>query len=263
MNAGQTPSNWGGQPISVEPPPSRVVSVKLPTVRPVVTYVLLSVCVVVFIAQYASNILLGGDLPAVWGAKVNEWIVRGELWRLLTPMFLHADIIHIAFNMFGLIRFGPALERHYGHWRFLILFLLGGFAGNVASFIMTPNPSLGSSTAIFGLLGAEAVFLYQNRKLFGRLAQQDLIYLILLAGYNLVYGFTGGGLIDNWGHIGGLVGGTLFAWFGGPQLAVEGLFPSLTVVDRRETRQAVIAGLFVGMLFAILAGATIVMRSLS
>ncbi len=98
------------------------------------------------------------------GLKVNELIVQGQYWRLLTPMFLHGDILHLGFNMYALYIFGPSLERYFGHLRFITLFVLSGFAGNVLSFMFSAAPSLGSSTAIFGLLGAEGVFLYRNRQ---------------------------------------------------------------------------------------------------
>jgi rhomboid protease GluP len=111
---------------------------------------------------------LGFDVPAALGMKVNELIIHGQIWRLITPVLLHGSILHLGFNMYALYILGPGLERFYGHWRFLTLYLLAGFAGNVMSFIFSPNPSLGASTAIFGLLGAQGVFLYHNRGIYGR-----------------------------------------------------------------------------------------------
>jgi rhomboid protease GluP len=227
------------------------VSVRTPQGKPLVTYTLLGLSVVVFILQWATETFLGFDYPAALGLKVNELIIQGELWRLFTPMFLHGSILHIALNMYALLAFGPQLERYYGHGRYLALYLVSGFAGNVASFLFSSAPSLGSSTAIFGLLGAEAVFLYRNRKLFGGSAQRQLINLITIAAINLVIGMSPG--IDNWGHIGGLVGGALFAWFGGPVLQVSGYSPQLELTDTRQTSSVVLAGLGVILLFALLA----------
>jgi rhomboid protease GluP len=150
-----------------------------------------------------------------------------------------------------LMMFGPSLERYYGRGRYLALYLVSGFAGNVASFLFSINPSLGSSTAIFGLLGAEAVFLFRNREMFGANAQRALINLITIALINLVIGLSPG--IDNWGHIGGLVGGTLFAWFGGPILKVDGIYPELSVVDSRSSSEALLAGVGVVLVFAAMA----------
>jgi rhomboid protease GluP len=187
--------------------------------------------------------------------KVNELIMRGELWRLFTPMFLHGSILHIGFNMYALYILGPGMERYYGHTRFLGLYILAGFAGNVGSFLFASSPSLGSSTAIFGLLGAQGVFVYRNRQVFGAMAQRVLMNIVLIAGVNLLIGLSPG--IDNWGHVGGLIGGTLFAWYAGPLYRLEGGYFAPMVVDEHDDGDAVSTGLAVGALFAILAGVKI------
>jgi rhomboid protease GluP len=202
-----------------------------PVFRPYVTFVLIGICVGVYLLQLGTQTLLGVDIPASLGVKVNDLILHGQVWRLFTPMFLHGSIIHIAFNMYALFNIGPTLERFYGRGRYLGLFLLSGFAGNVMSFMFSQSPSLGSSTAIFGLLGAEGVLLYQNRELFGNVASRALSQVVMIAVVNLIIGLTPG--IDNWGHVGGLIGGTLFAWFGGPLLQKQGLFPSYAVATGR------------------------------
>jgi rhomboid protease GluP len=124
----------------------------------------------------------------------------------------------------------------------------------VLSFLFSPYPSLGASTAIFGLLGAELVFLYQNQKLYGQRARQGLINIAIIAAINLVYDVLPGTNIDIWGHVGGLIGGTLFAWFAGPLLVVEGAYPDLAVVDTRRRTDVLLAGVGVAFLFVILAG---------
>ncbi len=240
------------------PPPPQQVRVQVPARPPLATYALIVTCVLVYLAQFGTQYFLGADIPAALGEKANDLIIRGQLWRLITPMFLHGSILHIAFNMYALYAFGPALERYYGHQRFLVLFFLGGFAGNVLSFAFTQEPSLGSSTAIFGLLGAEGIFLYQNRSLFGNRARQAIGQIVMVAAINLLIGLTPG--IDNWGHVGGLLGGTAFAWFAGPLLQVEGLFPNLTLVDRREGREVFLAAFGVAMVFVVVTGILIYTR---
>ena len=232
------------------PPSPGTVLVSLPKTRPIITYTLLVVTILTFLLQLASKALYGVDLVANLGMKVNELIGEGQFWRLITPMFLHGSFLHIAFNMYALNIFGPGLERHFGHTRFLVLYFLGGFAGNVASFIFSAAPSLGSSTAIFGLLGAEGVFLYRNQRLLGGSARRALNNIIMIAIINLLIGLSPG--IDNWGHLGGLIGGTLFAWFGGPVLSLDGIYPTLSLVDKRETREVVLAGLCISLLFVLL-----------
>jgi rhomboid protease GluP len=230
-----------------------------PAARPYVTFTILGITVLVYVLQELSGILFSGvDVPAALGMKVNSLIVRGEYWRLITPVLLHGSILHIGFNMYALYIFGPGLERHFGRWRFLTLYLLSGFAGNVFSFTFSPANSLGSSTAIFGLIAAEGVFLYQNRDIFSGIARQALTQIATIAGINLLIGMSPG--IDNWGHIGGLVGGLMFSWLAGPLLYVEGASPYLKVRDRREARSVILAALSVALFFVVLAGYTISSR---
>ena len=233
------------------PPPSRPVSVRMPAKQIWVTYSLMTVTIAVFIGQMVTGTSNGWDLFSLWGAKINGAILAGQFWRLLTPMFLHGSLQHILFNMYALYSLGRNLEPAYGHKRFLLLYILGGFAGNVVSFMLTPSPSLGASTAIFGLLGAEGILWYQNRQLFGNASQRVIGNIVLIAGVNLFIGLSPG--IDNWGHIGGLLGGLIFAWFAGPRLTVQGYYPSLYLVDVRENREIILGAILVVGLFSALA----------
>jgi rhomboid protease GluP len=224
-----------------------------PVFRPYVTFILIGICVAVYLLQLATHYFLQVDIPVALGVKDNTLIMQGQLWRLITPIFLHSDqtILHIAFNMYALFAIGPTLERFYGRWRYLALFMLSGFAGNVMSFMFTQSPSLGASTAIFGLLGAEGVLVYQNREVFGSIARRALSQIVIIAVVNMVIGLTVPG-IDIWGHIGGLIGGTLFAWFGGPLLRVQGLGQPYAVANVRTNREVIVAGMAVFGLFFFL-----------
>jgi len=259
MNQTQPSSN---SPDAPNLPPSEqpgMARVFLPRRPPYVTYVVMGLTIVIFILQMVTQYLLGVDYPAALGMKANDLILGGQYWRLITPVLLHGSLLHIGFNMYALYIFGPGLERHFGRWRFLALYLISGFAGNVISFVFSPAYSLGSSTAIFGLLGAEGVFLYQNRELFGKNAQRALVNIIIVAVANLIIGLSPG--LDNWGHVGGLLGGVSFAWLGGPLLRVEGVFPSFTFSDRREVGDVFRAAIGVGALFALVAAIAIYLRS--
>lgn len=220
---------------------------------PRVTHIILGLTVFIYLVQLASQFLTGYDLPLMFGAKAGDLIRSGQIWRLITPILLHGSLWHIGFNMYALLSFGTGLERRYGHFRFLALYLLAGFSGNVLSFLLTNGVSVGSSTSIFGLIGAEGIFLYQNRKLFGAESKQAIGNVISVAAINLFIGFSSGGLIDNWGHIGGLLGGLIFAWFSGPLWEVEGLYPLLRLVDKREARDVVLGAAVVLILFGGLA----------
>jgi rhomboid protease GluP len=153
---------------------------------------------------------------------------------------------------------GPELERHFGHLPFLALYLLGGFAGVVLSFLLTASASLGASTAIFGLLAAQGTFVYLNQKLFGRRAQLMLRNIVNIAVINLLIGLTPG--IDNWGHVGGLLGGGLFALIAAPVYRVESEEETeFRLVNRTSPDRVWIAAVLVALIFAGLAATKFVL----
>lgn len=235
-------------------PPRDSARVKLPNNQPIVTYTLIGLTIVVFIAQYLVEAINGNDLLFIYAGKINQLIEIGQFWRLITPILLHGSILHIALNMYALYILGVRLERFYGHGRFLLLYLLSGFAGNVLSFVLTPAPSLGASTAIFGLFSAEGIFILQNRNLFGSArTRQAMINLGIVLLINLAYGFAPGSNIDIMGHIGGLLGGVFFAWRGGPTLRVAGQPPFYDMVDTRSSKEVLTASIFVLVGFTIIA----------
>jgi rhomboid protease GluP len=237
-------------------PPPRPVRISLPRSAPYVTYSIIGVTVAVYLLQLLSMLLSSGrlDLPAGIFAKSNELIRAGQLWRLITPALVHSSssIAHIGFNMYALFSFGVGLEHHFGHRRFLVLYILGAFTGNVMSFLFSSANSVGASTAIFGLLGAEGIFLYRNRKLFAGQFRSAIGNIIFIAVINLfIIGSLPG--IDNWGHIGGLVGGLMFAWFASPLWEIEGIQPMLRLADKRSSRDVVTGAVLVLLVFGALA----------
>lgn len=247
-----------GSAVPPEPPRRTSVAIPLPFAPPLVTYSILGLTVLVFILQKVSVPVYGYighglDLLEFYGARINELIRLGQIWRFITPVLLHASVTHILFNMYALYSLGVGMERYYGHGRFLLLYLLGGFAGNVLSFLIMPDSSfsVGASTSVFGLIAAEGVFLFQNRQLLGKQAGRALSNIAFLIIINLLIGLAPG--IDIFGHLGGLLGGLTFAWFAGPRWQVEGISPALHLVDQREFRDVVLGGGLVLMLFGGLA----------
>jgi membrane associated rhomboid family serine protease len=172
----------------------------------------------VFLAQIAASQLAGYDMLLEYGAKSRSEILSGEVWRLVTPIFLHVGIPHIFVNMYSLYAIGPAVERFFGTPRFMITYLQAGIAGIIFSLALSPYPSAGASGAIFGMLGALAAFLYRHRGLFGRFGRLQLRQIILVAFLNLGLGLMPG--IDNWGHLGGLVAGGALSWWLGPRFEI-------------------------------------------
>ena len=172
--------------------------------KPVVTYALivLNIMVYLFMALYDLD---GTYFYAL--ANNYEFVQNGQIYRLLTSMFLHADIIHIGCNMYALYILGPQVERYYGKTKFLLIYLLSGILGSIFScvFMSADTISMGASGAIFGLLGSIAYFTYYYRATLQGLLRSQVLPVILL---NLAIGFMVPG-IDISGHIGGLIGGTL------------------------------------------------------
>jgi len=230
------------------------VRIQIPKRKPITTFVLIGISVAVFILQTFVETFSGNDLLFLYGGKINNLIKAGQIWRLITPVLLHGSILHIAMNMYALYILGRRMERFYGNGRFLLLYLISGFAGNVLSFVLTSAPSLGASTAIFGLFSAEGIFILQNRKLFGPAqTRQALMNLGIILMINMVYGFAPGSNIDIMGHIGGLLGGIFFAWKAGPILKVAGQPPFFDMVDTRKNKDVVIAIAVVLVGFTIIA----------
>ncbi len=137
---------------------------------------------------------------------VNRFFVlNGEYYRLLTGMFLHANIIHLLFNMYALYIIGSQLEGFLGRYKYLAVYLLSGLGGSVLSIFFTNSFSVGASGAIFGLLGSLLYFGYHYRVYLETVVKSQIIPLILI---NLFIGFSIPD-IDNSAHIGGLIGGIL------------------------------------------------------
>jgi membrane associated rhomboid family serine protease len=129
--------------------------------------------------------------------------------------------------------------------------VLSGFAGVVLSFLFSPYYSWGASGALFGLLGSQAVLAVQNRALFRDGGKSLLWNALSVAGINIMLGFFINA--DNWGHVGGLLGGAMFAWFAGPQLVITGYYPNmLTFTDQRGSTEVLNAAAFVLLIFGAL-----------
>jgi rhomboid protease GluP len=178
---------------------------------PYITYILLTINIVLWLLMTVAGGSTNIYVLQSFGAKVNVLIASGQYWRLITPMFLHIGIAHLFFNSYALYIYGTLTERLFGKSKFIIIYLISGLFGTVFSYLFSPPISAGASGAIFGLFGALLYFRKARRGIFNKLFGVNLIIII---GFNLVYGFTSSG-IDNWGHIGGLVGGFLVSsWLG-------------------------------------------------
>ncbi len=247
----QRPAPLPSKPaLTVEP---HRLKVDAPQSTPVLTYVLLGANVLVFMLDWLTEVLglgyHGIGLLSLWGMKSNEAIIGGQYWRLLTPMFLHVGIVHLAFNSYALYVLGPRVERAFGNARFAAVYILSGISGAIASFAFSRDPSVGASGALFGLTGVLLPFLYHNRGVIVN-ARSWMTGLVQTIVVNLLIGLTPG--IDNWGHIGGLLAGLILGWVIAPRYVARD--PVANVVRLEDRTSQSVVWLSVGM-FAIALGA--------
>lgn len=168
--------------------------------------------------------LSGGSQNVVvllrFGAKYGPAIADGEYWRLLTAVFIHIGLFHLVANSIGLLVFGGMVEKAYGIRSFLVIYLVAGIFGNLASYAAGPTVSAGASGAVFGIVGAFGTYLLANRAVLGELARRSLWGVAVIITINIVFGLSVGG-VDNWAHLGGLLSGALIGWFLTPRLTWE------------------------------------------
>ena len=180
---------------------------------PWVTLLLLAVNIVVFFCEWKAG---GGNIPLIsqqFGVKDNLLIDAGQKWRFVTPIFLHGSLSHLLMNSISLVWLGSQIENIFGRRKYFLIYIVAGIAGNVASYYKTPGPSLGASGAIFGLVGAGLIFPIRWRSLLPEETRKRILsQLLMVAALNLGAGFAIQG-VDNYAHMGGLVGGAFAALF--------------------------------------------------
>lgn len=156
-------------------------------------------------------------------AKSNSGLAKGQLYRLVTGCLLHAGPGHLMVNCLSLSNIGPTVEHFYGSQRYAVLYTAAGISGNLLSWAMGRAPlSVGASGAIFGLMGGWGVFLATNKVVLEGHGFRDidkrLSSLAQVCALNIALGLTPGSHLDNFGHLGGLIGGAACASLIGPRL---------------------------------------------
>ena len=174
-----------------------------------VTQVLIILNIVAFVLVLAySDFQLSSLSLLTFGAKYSPAIAAGQWWRLVTAIFLHGSIEHLFLNMLTLYFIGLQVERYFGHGRFLVIYLLGGIAGNILSFTFNSQSlSVGASGAIFALFGAFLMFgqFHRHNAAIWGLTRQFLVLILL----NLIFV---GANVDWQAHVGGLIAGYLLGY---------------------------------------------------
>jgi len=197
--------------------------------KPFVTYILLGINILVYLLM----LILGNDKLILWFGLYPPAVINGNYYRLLTSMFLHANLLHLIFNMYALYIIGSQIENFFGKTKYLLTYVFSGIIAGLMSMIFTKTWSVGASGAIFGLLGALLYFGYHYRMYLGTVIKSQILPIIIV---NLIIGFSTSG-IDNAAHIGGLIGGIIGAMMCG-------------VKDKSDTSDKV-NGLIIGVIFTV------------
>lgn len=175
---------------------------------PYITYGLIGINIIVFILMY----ILGSGSEDIrtlinFGALTKVFVEYGDYYRLITSVFLHVGFLHLLCNMYALYILGKDIESFFGKVKFIFIYLISALVGSFVSLIFMDEyaVSAGASGAIFGLMGALLYFGYNYRVTLNNSINRQILPVIFI---NLLFGFMSPG-IDNYAHLGGLLGGYL------------------------------------------------------
>ena len=225
--------------------PARAIGSLLPQDGQITIYILAVNGFLYFaMALFNQQNISGGsffDLSAstlfLFGAKEPNYIFHGEWWRLITAGFLHASVIHIGMNSWGLYDLGAQAEEAFGSGKLIVIYVFSSICGFLASSLFAPSLSVGASAGIFGLIGAMIAFGLNERSSFGshvKAAYTRTAVWAMVISFMIPY-------TDNWAHIGGLAGGFGVAYIvGHPR-----------VIKPKQERYWNVAGLAIAALVVI------------
>lgn len=183
--------------------------------RPMVTLFLVAALIVMGIVTNLNPDF--SQIMEQWANNPSAVIADGEWHRLLTSMFLHIHVLHMLLNANLLFIMGQSLERKIGHWRFLLVYMVGGIGGGLAHTFFAHMAGLGASGAIYAILGADAVILHRYRQTLSKGERIYLYFLVGIGGAGLILGLLLSLLpfplqADNTAHLGGLITGVIIGW---------------------------------------------------
>lgn len=179
----------------------------------IISKTMAALCIIIYIAAPTDfHALLPQPIPYI----IQNFLVNTpyslenmQLWRFLTPAFIHGGMLHLACNMYFLLSFGPVVESALGAKKYLAVYLLSAIAGNTLSWLFNPVAGIGASSALFGI-GASYCALAYKFGYFPRRSANNVAYSL---GFVLLIGIVLGGAIgirlDNWAHLGGGIAGYL------------------------------------------------------
>jgi rhomboid protease GluP len=183
-------------------------------VFPVYTFILIGCLILVAVFQFAADgkgfFFKGGELSILLAGFVKPAFISGEYWRILTGFTLHGDLMHLLLNCYALYVLGRLMETLSNRAHLAIVFLLAAIGGSLLSLIFVPDGiSVGASGGITGFLGYLVVYGYKRREL---LPKEFLKNMLFNVGFLAVYGIVLYRVIDNFGHLGGVLTGALYGF---------------------------------------------------
>jgi rhomboid protease GluP len=191
-------------------------------VFPPVTLVLMLACIVVYVRQVWVHGLDNTLRVVETGAMTRDEVLQGQLWRLISGGFMHANAEHLIGNLVMLFVLGMACEHAFGRGVFLFLYVAACVSGSLLT-LATSLPTVGASGAIFGLAGAVLSMIVAHRHRIELRDHRVAIVLAVWATYTLALGLFNP-IVSNASHLGGLLGGLVLGWF----------LPAALLTDRRE-----------------------------
>lgn len=180
--------------------------------------VLISISVVFFLVPQFLSVWFGQKINSsnlyevlllLLGALQGQLVVSGEWWRIVTSTFLHANLLHLAFNMWSLWKIGQIVYEYYGGKSLFSFYMISGIAGSIISVIFIPSSfSVGASGAVFGLVGVLVAGSMRNNT-YGISLPFSPGDVLPIAIYAFLIGLVPGSSVNNWAHLGGFVAGLL------------------------------------------------------
>jgi rhomboid protease GluP len=214
-------------------------------VFPLMTVALMIACVAVYLRQLWVGGLDNRVRVVETGAMVRDEVLHGQVWRLISGGFLHANAEHLVGNMLMLFILGMACEHAFGRGAFLFLYVTAGVVGSLLT-MTTAMPTVGASGAIFGLAGAVLSSIVAHRHRIEVRDHRVAVVLAVWATYTLALGLFSP-IVSNACHIGGLLGGLALGW----------CLPSALLTDRRELAARALTRAETGVAIAALLGTAV------
>ena len=237
------------QPTPTHPPRQRISMAEYVVSTPV-TSAIIAANALIFAAMVMSGVSISSPTTEQlwrWGADLGPLTLGGQWWRVITNVFVHVGLWHVAVNMWALWNLGMLAERIFGRWHYLYIYLFCGVCGSLASLAWHPwITSAGASGAIFGLAGALIVtFRFGRLPIPAEVIKPILRTLVIFTVINIGFGVVAQ-FVDNSAHLGGFGGGILAA-----AIIIQAPFRGREAQSRRIAAGLVLLGVLVGGYFLV------------